>query len=158
MIETTNKSTIFFPLVAFIAGYAIVSLLFSRARKPSKSEFTEKRQNEETSGANDEWKRGGEERKRYNESHHESKHNDNYNSYESTRDNASERDETYYSRVLGLSGCATISEVKSQYRKLAIQYHPDKVNCLGPKLRELAEKEMKEINMAYEFFKRKYGT
>jgi DnaJ like chaperone protein len=38
-----------------------------------------------------------------------------------------------------------------------MQYHPDRVAHLGPKLREVAEHEMKEINEAYDFFRRKYG-
>jgi DnaJ-domain-containing protein 1 len=38
------------------------------------------------------------------------------------------------------------------------EYHPDKVASLGPELRALAEKKSKEINAAYEFFKKRYGV
>lgn len=67
------------------------------------------------------------------------------------------KDDKYYGRILGLSGQVTIDGVKSQYRAMVAQYHPDKVHHLGAKLKEVAEKEMKEINEAFEYFKRKYG-
>ena len=49
-----------------------------------------------------------------------------------------------------------MADVRKKYRELAAQYHPDKVNHLGEKLRKVAEQEMKEINEANEFFKKKY--
>lgn len=67
------------------------------------------------------------------------------------------RDESHYLHVLGLSGNTGPDEVKEAYRRLAPQYHPDRVNHLGPKLRAVAEQEMKEINEAYGYFKRKLG-
>jgi len=67
------------------------------------------------------------------------------------------KDERYYGRILGLSGPMTFSEVKSCYRSKVSQYHPDKVNHLGPKIKEIAEKEMKDINEAMSFFERKYN-
>ena len=39
-----------------------------------------------------------------------------------------------------------------------MEYHPDRVAALGPKLREVAEHETKKINAAYEFFTAKYAT
>jgi DnaJ-domain-containing protein 1 len=62
----------------------------------------------------------------------------------------------YYGKVLGLVGKVTMSDVKKKYRELVSQYHPDKVNHLGDKLKKVAEQEMKEINEAYEYFKRMY--
>ena len=44
---------------------------------------------------------------------------------------------------------ASKDEVTSAYKKLAHQYHPDKVEGLGPEFKELAEKRMREINAAY---------
>ncbi len=49
-----------------------------------------------------------------------------------------------YYKTLGVSKNATASEIKSAYRKLAVQYHPDK-----NKSKE-AEEKFKEINQAYE--------
>lgn len=61
-----------------------------------------------------------------------------------------------YGKILGLQGEVTKSDVKRRYRELADQYHPDKVNHLGPKLMEVAEAEMKAINEAYDYFKKVY--
>jgi DnaJ like chaperone protein len=68
-----------------------------------------------------------------------------------------ERPEKYYAEILGLSGSVTAGEVKRVYRNLAMQYHPDKVAHLGPKLRQVAHEEMKKINEAYAFFREKYA-
>ena len=51
--------------------------------------------------------------------------------------------------VLGVSPNATDEEIKEAYRKLAKKYHPD----LNPD-KELAEKMMKEINLAYDTIKK----
>lgn len=50
--------------------------------------------------------------------------------------------------VLGVSKNATQEEIKSAYRKLAKQYHPDKY--VGNPLADLAAEKFKEINEAYE--------
>jgi len=60
------------------------------------------------------------------------------------------RDETYYLQVLGLPPDATADDIRQAYRERVKEYHPDRVSHLGPKLRELAEREMKEINDAFE--------
>jgi DnaJ-domain-containing protein 1 len=67
------------------------------------------------------------------------------------------KDERYYGSILGLKGQVRPTDVKRRYRELVAQYHPDKVNHLGPKLRKLAESEMKAINEAYDFFRRTYN-
>ena len=53
------------------------------------------------------------------------------------------RDEAY--KILGLPRTATQNELKSTYRKLAMQYHPDK--NLGKE--KWAEEKFKKINEAY---------
>jgi hypothetical protein len=67
------------------------------------------------------------------------------------------KDERYFETILGLRPKKTSDGIKNRYRELVMQYHPDRVAHLGPKLREVAEQQMKEINEAYNFFKSKYG-
>jgi len=52
--------------------------------------------------------------------------------------------------VLGVSRGASTDEIKQAYRKLAAQYHPDKVAHLGREFQDLAEKRFKEIQQAYQ--------
>lgn len=66
-----------------------------------------------------------------------------------TADRASQ----YYA-TLGLEAGASEEEIKKAYRKLSMQYHPDKVRHLGDEFRKVAEEKMKEINIAYDFFKK----
>jgi len=63
--------------------------------------------------------------------------------------------EEYYFNILGLDKSASFKEIEIAYKKLATQYHPDKVAHLGPRLTEVAEEEMKKINEAYDYFKKK---
>jgi len=51
--------------------------------------------------------------------------------------------------TLGLPPTVAIKEIKSAYRQLASQYHPDKVAHLGPELVAFSEKKFKSINNAY---------
>lgn len=53
-------------------------------------------------------------------------------------------------KVLGVTPDATDDEVKKAYRKMALQYHPDKVSTLGDDVKAAAEKKFKEINAAKE--------
>lgn len=68
----------------------------------------------------------------------------------------SEKD-AHYGRVLALEGKVTIRDIKARYRALAAQYHPDKVEHLGEKLRMLAELETRRINEAYAYFRQRYN-
>jgi DnaJ like chaperone protein len=52
--------------------------------------------------------------------------------------------------VLGLDRSAGAEEIKAAYRRLANQYHPDKVTHLGEEFRVLAEQKFKEIQRAYQ--------
>ena len=59
-----------------------------------------------------------------------------------------------YYAVLGLKPGADAATIKKAHRKLSMKYHPDKVQHLGEEFRLVAEKKMKEINAAYDFFKK----
>jgi DnaJ like chaperone protein len=56
-------------------------------------------------------------------------------------------------RVLGIDRNAPPEDIKSAYRRMVSQYHPDKVTHLGPEFKELAEKRFKEIQRAYQEIK-----
>jgi DnaJ like chaperone protein len=71
---------------------------------------------------------------------------------------AHESDESagrYYA-LLGLDEGADMSAIKKAYRQLSMKYHPDKVSHLGDEFKGVAEEKMKELNQAYEFFKKKF--
>ena len=53
-----------------------------------------------------------------------------------------------YFKILEINNDATIEEVKQAYRDLAQIWHPDRVSTKNPRLKEKAEKKMKELNKA----------
>lgn len=55
--------------------------------------------------------------------------------------------------VLGIKQGATEDEIKSAYRKLVKQYHPDQY--VNNPLKDLAEEKLSEINKAYDMLKNK---
>lgn len=65
--------------------------------------------------------------------------------------NAALKDIGYYYAVLCCSPNATDEEVRSAYRKLAREYHPDRVGAagLGEHIKHDAEERLKQINEAY---------
>ncbi|MCI5128974.1 MAG: J domain-containing protein [Candidatus Electrothrix sp. AUS3] len=65
--------------------------------------------------------------------------------------------EQRYYAVLGVEKGADFAAIKKSYRKLSMQYHPDKVAHLGEEFKGVAEEKMKEINAAYDYFRKKFG-
>ncbi len=65
--------------------------------------------------------------------------------------------EKRYRAVLGVQSNDEFAVIKKAYRKLSMQYHPDKVAHLGDEFKGVAEEKMKEINAAYDFFKKKHN-
>ncbi|MEA5005603.1 MAG: DnaJ domain-containing protein [Rikenellaceae bacterium] len=53
--------------------------------------------------------------------------------------------------ILGLKQTATKEEIKKAYRKLAVEFHPDKAGGATESIRKLAEEKFKEIKNAYDF-------
>ena len=67
-------------------------------------------------------------------------------------------EEDRYYAVLGLEAGADFATIKKAYRKLSMQYHPDKVAHLGEEFKAVADAKMKEINAAYGYFKQRFNA
>ena len=62
----------------------------------------------------------------------------------------SERTTNGWKEMLGVTDDASIEEIKAAWKTRMKEYHPDRVQTLGPKLKELAEAETKRLNEAYQ--------
>jgi DnaJ like chaperone protein len=60
-------------------------------------------------------------------------------------------------KVLEISPDASDEEVKAAYRKMAVKYHPDKVEHLGPEIRKSAEEKFQQLQAAYDEIKKRRG-
>lgn len=75
-----------------------------------------------------------------------------YSGYQKKEHEAPGRQETREEdpyKILGLERGASKQEIKAAYKKLAAQYHPDKVQHLGKEFQELAHKKFVAIQQAY---------
>ena len=59
--------------------------------------------------------------------------------------------------VLGVSREDSLSHIEKRYKELARQYHPDRVNHLGPELQDMAHQKMLAIQEAYEILKKRHA-
>ena len=131
-------------LIAFTVGYKIIGWLFDRVRgTPSDTDATSPTfdaadsQEEPTIQPGDRARSSA--------------------AGDASRPRTYEDPETRYARVLGLPRTFTAAEIKERYRTLIASYHPDKVNHLGPELRQMASQKTREILDAYEYFRVKYN-
>ena len=62
-----------------------------------------------------------------------------------------------YSKILGVDKSADMTEIKKAYRKLAKEYHPDKMaqDGMPEEYTTFANQRISEINEAYEFMKKR---
>jgi len=58
---------------------------------------------------------------------------------------------------LEIEPSATNEEIKKAYRRMAMKYHPDKVNDLGDEVKKSATEKFRSINEAYESLKKQKG-
>lgn len=63
-------------------------------------------------------------------------------------------DTSWAYKALEIETVATDDEVKKAYRRMAMKYHPDKVNELGEDIKKSATEKFRSINEAYESIKR----
>lgn len=60
-------------------------------------------------------------------------------------------------KVLEITPDATDEEVKAAYRKMAVKYHPDKVEHLGPEIQKSAKEKFQQLQAAYQEVKKRRG-
>ena len=60
-------------------------------------------------------------------------------------------------KTLGLDKSATDSDIKSAYRRLAREHHPDKVASMGDQYQKAAKEKFQKIQEAYEMIKKERG-
>ena len=60
-------------------------------------------------------------------------------------------------KILEISPKAKNDEIKKAYRKMAVKYHPDKVQHLGDDFLKMAEEKFKTLNDAYQQIKKERG-
>lgn len=63
-----------------------------------------------------------------------------------------ETDSSY--KILEIDPASNNDEVKKAYRRMAMKYHPDKVNHLGEDFRKSADEKFTRVNEAYEKIKK----
>lgn len=153
-------------ILAFFLGYLFVAFVIGRLKRllaappitnDDGDKWDEQRRQQEDYNKEQERIRQEEETQRAEEEQQRRQHQEESRRSHFDDHRGRNKDEVYYGRILGLRGRVSAVDVRNRYRELATQYHPDKVNHLGPKLKEVAEREMQDINEAFEYFKRKYG-
>ena len=60
-------------------------------------------------------------------------------------------------KILEIDRNATDEEVRKAYRRLAVKFHPDKVESLGEDVKRNAEEQFKKIQAAYDQIKKERG-
>lgn len=77
-----------------------------------------------------------------------------YNRFKSRTRKSKGTKREYYLDVLGLPANATQEEIRREYKRLVMKFHPDRVQHLGGDFVREAEAQMKKINQAYEYLRR----
>lgn len=80
----------------------------------------------------------------------------NHEDYDSIRSMFVEETNWAY-KVLEIEPTVSDEEVKKAYRKMAMKYHPDKVNTLGDEVKKAATEKFTRLSDAYEKIKRERG-
>ena len=60
-------------------------------------------------------------------------------------------------QVLELEPNCTDEDIKKAYRRMAMKYHPDKVNALGEEVKQNATEKFRKVKEAYDYLKQQRG-
>lgn len=60
-------------------------------------------------------------------------------------------------RALGIERSSTDEEIKKAYRRMAMKYHPDKLNGLGEDVKRAGAEKFRAVREAYEYLKKERG-
>ena len=60
-------------------------------------------------------------------------------------------------KALGIESSATDEEIKKAFRKMAMKYHPDKLNGLGENVKRAGAEKFRAVHEAYEYLKKQRG-
>lgn len=77
--------------------------------------------------------------------------------YQSLDATFSRKDPGWAYQALGITSSATDEEVKKAYRRMAMRYHPDKVEGMGEAVKRSATEKFQAINEAYEEIRKQRG-
>lgn len=66
-------------------------------------------------------------------------------------------DQNWAYKALEIEQTASIDDIKKAYRRMAMKYHPDKVQNLGDDIKKSATEKFRAVNEAYEHLKKQRG-
>jgi len=140
-----------FALVLLIFGvirplYSTNKALFFKRNNNNDNTYKEKTYKEYTHAENSQKK-----------DNNKSKQSDSFKNEKTYSRESKLKDDTNYYSLLNINSNSTIEEIKVAYKNEIKKYHPDKVEHLGDEFKKLAEQKTKEINEAYNYFKKKYN-
>ena len=69
---------------------------------------------------------------------------------------ASEDKSEYYLNILGLKKSASADEIKTAYRSLAKEFHPDKLSGMSQGIKDMAKEKFQLIQEANEYLQKNY--
>ena len=65
-----------------------------------------------------------------------------------------QEDKNWAYKVLEIEPNASNEEVKKAYRRMAMKFHPDKLNTMGEEVKKSATEKFKKVNDAYQTIKK----
>ena len=69
---------------------------------------------------------------------------------------ASDNKSEYYLNILGLNKSASADEIKTAYRSLAKEFHPDKLSGMSQGIKDMAKEKFQLIQEANEYLQKNY--